>query len=82
MGSLPRFEPQRRRKLQRWAVAISVAVHSLVFLVKVTPWLPPSRLPPSIVILVPPGAEGERAVDMQFQEPGGAAEKGRIGTRH
>jgi hypothetical protein len=54
-----------------------VAVHSLFFLVRVTPWLPPSRLPPSVVILVPPGAEGTRAVTMQFQEPGGAATKGR-----
>jgi hypothetical protein len=77
LGPLPRFEPRPRRKLSRWAIAISLAVHALVFLVRVTPWLPPSRLPPSIVILVPPGAEGERAVDMQFQEPGGAAEKGR-----
>jgi hypothetical protein len=69
------FLPPARR-WSGWAIAISVAVHSLLLLVRVTGWLPPSRLPPSIVILVPPGAEGQRAVEMKFQEPGGAAEKG------
>jgi hypothetical protein len=56
-----------------------VAVHSLFFIVRVTPWLPPSRLPPSVVMLVPPGAEGIQAVEMRFQESGGegAATKGR-----
>ena len=59
------------------AIAISVFVHALLFLVKVGAYLPPSRLPPAQVYLVPPGAEGERAFEMKYQEPGGAASKGR-----
>jgi hypothetical protein len=54
-----------------------VGVHALLFLVKIGAYLPPSRLPPAQVYLVPPGAEGERAFDMRFEEPGGAARKGK-----
>ncbi|NOT08825.1 MAG: hypothetical protein HOP28_11530 [Gemmatimonadales bacterium] len=65
---------------KRWAtgaIVISVGVHALLFLVKVGAYLPPSRLPPSIVVLLPPGAEGQRVFDMPYQEPGGAAQKGK-----
>ncbi len=48
-----------------------------MFFVKIYGYLPPSRLPPSLIILVPPGSEGSRAVEMQLREPGGAAERGR-----
>lgn len=40
-------------------------------------YAPPARLPPAIVYLLPPGAEGQRAFDMPFPQPGGAARKGR-----
>ncbi len=53
-----------------------MVVHALLFLVKVGGYLPPSRLPPAQIYLVPPGAEGERAFDMRYQQPGGAAKKG------
>lgn len=54
-----------------------MVVHALLFLVKIGAYLPPSRLPRAQIYLVPPGAEGERAFDTHFQEPGGAAKKGR-----
>jgi hypothetical protein len=52
-------------------------VHALFFLLRFAPWLPPSRLPPSARIVVLTGSEGSRAVEMRFQEPGGAARRGR-----
>jgi len=73
----PKFELPRRRRWSIWAIVLSAAINALILLPRVSPWLPPSRLPPSIIVLVPPGSEGERAVEMRFQEPGGAARKGR-----
>jgi len=67
----------RPRRWSGWAIGISVFVHALLFLVKIGAYLPPSRLPPAEVYLIPPGAEGERAFDMRYQEPGGAARRGR-----
>jgi len=67
----------RPRRWSTWAIAISVVVHALLFLVKVGAYLPPSRLPPAQIYLVPPGAEGERAFDLHEQAPGGAATKGK-----
>lgn len=77
MSRRPELWLPRPRRWSGWAIAISVAVHALLFLVKVGAYLPPSRLPPAQVYLVPPGAEGERAFDMKYQEPGGAAKKGK-----
>lgn len=73
----PKFELPRRRRWSIWAILLSAAINALILIPRVAPWLPPSRLPPSIIVLVPPGSEGERAVEMRFQEPGGAAKKGR-----
>jgi hypothetical protein len=71
------FLPPRRR-WSTGAIAISIAVHALIFLVKVGAYVPPGgRLPPSQIFLLPPGAEGQRAFDMPYREPGGAAAKGR-----
>jgi hypothetical protein len=67
----------RPKRWSTWAIGISVAVHALLFLVKVGAYLPPGRLPPARVILLPPGAEGQRVFDMPYQEPGGAATRGR-----
>lgn len=52
-------------------------MHALLFLVKVGAYLPPSRLPPSLVFLLPPGSEGQRMFNMPYLEPGGAAKKGK-----
>ena len=78
LRSPPKLWLPRRRRWSGWVIALSLGLHALLFLVEVHPWLPPgSRLPPSIVILMPPGSEGSRAVDMPYQEPGGAARRGR-----
>lgn len=77
MPRRPELWLPRPRRWSTWAIAASVFVHALLFLVKIGAYLPPSRLPPAQIYLVPPGAEGERAFDMKFQEPGGAARKGR-----
>ncbi|HET9274880.1 MAG TPA: hypothetical protein VFN96_02290 [Gemmatimonadales bacterium] len=73
----PEFRLPHRRRWSWWAIAISVAVNAFVFSIRWQPWLPPTRLPPSVVILLPPGSEGERVVDMPWREPGGAADRGR-----
>jgi hypothetical protein len=67
----------RPKRWRAWAIAISAAVHALLFLVKVGAYLPPGKLPPALVYLLPPGAEGQRAFDMPYREPGGAADRGR-----
>ncbi|MGH7562386.1 MAG: hypothetical protein ACRENB_15370 [Gemmatimonadales bacterium] len=70
-----RLPPARRWSV--WAVALSAIANVLIFTIKVKPWLPPTRLPPAVVVLVPPGAEGERVAEMPWVEPGGAARQGR-----
>ena len=67
----------KRKRWSRWAIGISLAAHALLFLVKIGAYLPPSRLPPATIYLVPPGAEGQRVLDFRFEEPGGAARKGK-----
>ncbi|HEU5219485.1 MAG TPA: hypothetical protein VFU23_12570 [Gemmatimonadales bacterium] len=67
----------RPRRWSIWAVALSVAAHALLFLFKIGAYTPPGRLPPAQIYLLPKGAEGQRAFDMQYQIPGGAARKGR-----
>lgn len=70
-----------RRRVRPWmAIAISVAIHSLLLLVTINPWLPPLKRPdrPSLIPLPQP-SEGPVAVDMVFLAPadglgsGGAA---------
>src|SRR5262245_50749950 len=46
-------------------------------MVKIGAYLPPSRLPPAQVILIPPGAEGQRVFDMRLGGRGGAARGGK-----
>ena len=67
----------RPKRWSTWAIAISVAVHSLLFLFKMGAYAPPGRLPPAQIFLFPLGSEGQRAFDMPYQVPGGAAKKGR-----
>jgi len=67
----------RPKRWSTWAIAISVGVHALLFLVKVGAYAPPGRLPPARIYLLPRGAEGQRVFDMPFQQPGGAATRGR-----
>lgn len=78
MPSSPRqlFLPGRRR-WSTWAIVLSVGIHALILLVRVNPWLVPPRRPPAIFVVIPPGSEGSRAVEMKFEQPGGAARKGR-----
>jgi hypothetical protein len=52
-------------------------VHARLFLVKIGAHLPPSRLPPAQVYLIPPDAEGAQAYQTSPLAPGGAAERGR-----
>lgn len=73
----PEFRLPRDRRWSWWAIAISAIANAFILTVKIKPWLPPTRLPPSVIVLVPPGAEGERIVDMPLVEPGGAATRGR-----
>ena len=77
MPRRPELWLPRPKRWSNWAIGISVAVHALLFLVKVGAYLPPSRLPPSLVYLLPKGAEGERALDMRYRDPGGAAKRGK-----
>ena len=74
---LPDFRLPKRPRWSAWAIAISAIVNLLLLTYDVKPWLPPTRLPPSLIVLMPPGSEGERIVDMPWIEPGGAARQGR-----
>lgn len=77
MPSPPNLWLPRRKRWSGWVVALSLGLHALLFLVEVHPWLPPSRLAPSVILLMPQGSEGSRAVDLRYREPGGAAQRGR-----
>ena len=77
MPSRPELFLPRPRRWSGWAIAISLGLHALILLVRVNPWLVPPRRPAPIFIVLPPGSEGSRAVEMRFEEPGGAARKGR-----
>ncbi|HEX7023233.1 MAG TPA: hypothetical protein VF187_00320 [Gemmatimonadales bacterium] len=66
----------RGKRWPAWAIGVSALVHALLLLVKIGAYLPPSRLPPARIYLLPPGAEGQRVFDMRFEQPGGAARKG------
>ncbi|MFN2317882.1 MAG: hypothetical protein ABR602_14530 [Gemmatimonadales bacterium] len=60
-----------RRRARPWvAIAISVAIHSLLLLVTINPWLPPRRpsnRPP--LLPMPRTSDGPLAVDMVFLVP-------------
>jgi hypothetical protein len=62
---------------------VSVAVHSLLLVVRIGPWLPPrTPIDRHDVLFVPLGSEGPRAVDMPFQveRPSGGVVKRRPPT--
>lgn len=54
----------------------SLAVHSLLLLVKIGSWLPP-RAPREQMVFIPLGSEGERAVEMPYREPSAGAARRR-----
>jgi hypothetical protein len=57
-------------------LAVSVAVHLLLLVVRIGPWLPPREPVRRDVVLVPLGSEGPRAVEMAYREqqrPSGGA---------
>ena len=67
----------RPRRWSTWAIAISATLHVLLLFVKIRPWLVPPRRPPSVIVLLPPGAEGRpQDAELRFQVPGGAARRG------
>jgi len=74
---LPDFRLPKGPRWSAWAIGISAVLNALLLTYKVKPWLPPTRLAPSYIVLVPPGSEGERVVDMPWVEPGGGARQGR-----
>jgi len=85
LPSRPDLFLPRRRRWSGWAIGLSLGLHALLLLIKVNPWLVAPHLPPAVIILTPPGSEGSRAVEMRYQEPGGAARKGKaagITPRH
>jgi hypothetical protein len=69
----PDVFPPRERRFPWVAAAVSLAAHLPLFLVVIGAWLPP--LPPALperVVLIPLGAEGNRAVEMVLdQQPAG-----------
>jgi hypothetical protein len=67
----------RRRRWPAWAIGLSLALHALILLVRVRPWLPPLRLPPSIAVIIPPAYEGAPGEQASSTRPGGAAKRGR-----
>lgn len=54
-----------------WAIAISLALHGLILLIKVKPWLIVRPRPPIQIVLVPPGTETPGQPDVQFEVRGG-----------
>lgn len=77
MRSPPELFFPRRRRWSGWAIAISLGLHALIFLIRVHPWLPPWMPQQTTLVVIPNGSEGSRAVDMKFEVPGGAAQKGK-----
>jgi hypothetical protein len=60
--------PQR---WQFWAIAISLGLHGLIFLIKVKPWLIVHPPEPIAIVLVPPGTETPGQPDIRFEVRGG-----------
>ena len=54
-----------------WAVAISLGIHGLIFLIKVKPWLIVHPPQPIAIVLVPPGTETPGQPDIRFEVRGG-----------
>lgn len=54
-----------------WAIAISLALHGLLFLVRVKPWLVPPRREPAVIVLVPPATESAGQFELRYEVPGG-----------
>lgn len=54
-----------------WAVAISLGIHGLIFLIKVKPWLIVHPPRPIAIVLVPPGTETPGQPDIRFEVRGG-----------
>jgi len=72
----PQFQLPTGRRWPWYAVAISLAVHLMLLLVRIHGWLPPVPQPlPEQVVMIPLGTEGPRAVEMKLREPtaGGGA---------
>jgi hypothetical protein len=61
----------RPRRWSVWAIAISLALHGMIFLIKVKPWLVPPRRPPTLIVLVPPGAETPGPLELRYEVRGG-----------
>lgn len=70
MARPPDLWPARARPRSWLVVAINLAIHSLLFLVTIRPWLPPlNRLARPPVAFIPLPSEGPRAVEMVYLPP-------------
>ncbi len=56
---------------------VSLAIHSLLFFVKIGAWLPPREPREPRLVYVPLGSEGQRAVEMPYREPSAGAARRR-----
>lgn len=65
-----------------WAIAISLALHGLLLLVRVKPWLVPPRRETAVIVLVPPASERAGQLELRYEVPGGRApeRQGRAGA--
>jgi hypothetical protein len=72
-------DPGRDGRRRRWlAIGVSLAVHSLLFLIVITGHLPDvPRRAPSLLVLPPPAAEPDRATPTPFYVPRHARGQGR-----
>ena len=77
LPSPPKIFLPRRRRWSGWAIALSLGLHALILLIRVHPWLPAWMPQQTVFVVIPNGSEGSRAVEMKFELPGGAAQKGR-----
>ena len=76
MGRPVRKPPElwlpRPRRWPLWAIGISLAVHALVFLIRVKPWLVMPRRPPLMIVLTPPAGSDQPGPDeLRFEVRGG-----------
>lgn len=66
----PEFWPPRERRRSWGVVAANIAIHSLLLLVTIRPWLPPARrlISPEVFLLELP-SQGPEAVEMNYLGP-------------
>ncbi len=71
MRKPPELWMPRGPRWQAWAIAISLGLHALLFLVKVNPWLIAPERPVIQIVLTPPGTETAGQPELRFEVQGG-----------